>query len=439
VNPGQPKSDGVARRAAIPHLRWWIGGLLFASTIINYIDRETLSVLAPILKGEYHWTNTDFATILIAFRIAYTLMQGGGGRLIDRLGARLGLTLTVTFYSCVASLTALAQGLTGFRFFRFLLGAGEGPNWPGATKVTSEWFPDKERAWAVAMFDSGSSIGGAIAPFLALYAYKLFGSWRPVFLVTGCLGFLWIIVWRWVYRRPEEHPRLSPQELEYIHKGRTPEVQVAPRSAISWGKLLDYRQTWGIICGRFLFDPYWFMIAEWFPLYLNSKGFRLEQSILGIWVPFLGADLGNFFGGGLSSYWIKRGWPVGRSRRTVLLIFGPSMLVLIPAAFSSHYVTLVLLFGYATFAYAACSTMFLSLPSDVYHPQAVASVSGLGGTGAGIGTLISTYLIGRIADRFSFQPIIIASSIIPCIATLILVTMVRARKKPDPEGIVLTF
>ena len=439
MNLEPSKPDAEARRAAIPRLRWWIGGLLFASTIINYIDRETLSVLAPILKGEYHWTNTDFAAILIAFRIAYTLMQGGGGRLIDRLGARLGLSLTVTFYSCVASLTALAQGLTSFCFFRFLLGAGEGPNWPGATKVTSEWFPDQERAWAVAMFDSGSSIGGAIAPFLALYAYKLFGSWRPVFLVTGFLGFVWIIVWRWVYRPPGKHPRISAQELDYIHKGRTPEVQVAPRSAISWGKLLNYRQTWGIICGRFLFDPYWFMIAEWFPLYLNSKGFHLEQSILGIWVPFLGADLGNFFGGGLSSYWIKRGWPVGRSRRTVLLIFGPSMLILIPAAFSSHYVTLVLLFGYATFAYAACSTMFLSLPSDVYHPQAVASVSGLGGTGAGIGTLISTYLIGRIADRFSFQPIIIASSIIPCIATLIFVTMVRARKRPDPEGIVLTF
>lgn len=439
MNPVQANVDAAPARPTIRGLRWWIAALLFASTVINYIDRETLSVLAPILKGEYRWTNTDFATILIAFRIAYTIMQGGGGRLIDRLGARLGLSLTVTFYSCVASLTAFAQGLASFRFFRFLLGAGEGPNWPGATKVASEWFPDKERAWAVAMFDSGSSIGGAIAPFLALYAYKLIGSWRPVFLVTGCLGFLWIVAWRRLYRPPEQHPRLARKELDYIREGRSPEVQVAPREGISWRKLLRYRQTWGIVCGRFLLDPYWFMIAEWFPLYLNSKGFRLEQSILGIWVPFLGADLGNFFGGGLSSYWIKRGWPVGRSRRTVLLIFGPSMLILIPAAFTSHYITLVLLFGYATFAYAACSTMFLSLPSDVFHPAAVASVSGLGGTGAGIGTLISTFLIGVIADRFSFQPIVIAGSIIPCLATAIFALMVRARKTPDPEGIVITF
>jgi MFS transporter, ACS family, hexuronate transporter len=439
VKPAQLSFNSEHPRSAIRGLRWWIAGLLFLSTVVNFIDRQTLSVLAPILLLQYHWTNTDFATILIAFRIGYTVMQGVGGRLVDRLGARSGLSLTVMFYSCVASLTALAQGLGAFRFFRLLLGAGEGPNWPGATKVVSEWFPDKERAWAVAIFDSGSSIGGAIAPFLALYAYKLTGSWRPVFLVTGSLGFLWILAWRGLYLPPEQHPCLAPEELDYIRSGRAPEAQVSVRGIITWRKLLRYRQTWGIICGRFLLDPYWFLIADWFAIYLHSRGFRLEQSILGFWVPFLGADIGNFVAGALSGYWISRGWSVSRSRRTVLLIFGPSMLILIPAAFTSHYLTLVLLFGYATFAYAACSTMFLSLPSDVFHPDAVASVSGLGGTGAGIGTLISTYLIGTISDRFSFQPIVIVGSVIPCVATVILVLMVSTKKEPDPEGIVLTF
>ena len=423
----------------IPRLRWWIGGLLFASTIINYIDRQTLSALAPILKIEYRWSNTDFATILISFRIAYTIMQGLGGRVLDWLGTRRGLSLTVTFYSTVAALTAMAQGIAGFQCFRFLLGAGEGPNFPGATKAVSEWFPAKERAWAVAMFDSGTSIGGAVAPFLALYTYRFFGSWRPVFLVTGCLGFVWVLAWRWLYHPPEKHPRITDEELEYIRTSRPWNSDAPGLASVGWRKLLRYRQTWGIMMGRFLLDPYWFFIADWFAIYLSSKGFRLERSILGFWVPFLGADLGNFFGGGLSSYWISRGWPVGRARRTVLLIFGPSMLALVPAVFTDNYWLLVLLFGYTSFAYGACSTMFLSLPADVFHSRDVASVSGLGGTTAGIGTLISTYLIGRITDRMSFGPVVIAAALIPCLATAVFVSLVRAGKRPDPDKILAEF
>lgn len=426
-------------RKPVRKLRWWIAGLLFASTVINYIDRQTLSALAPILKGEYRWSNTDFATILIAFRIAYTIMQGLGGRLLDWIGTRKGLSLTVTFYSAVAALTATAQGIAGFRVFRFLLGTGEGPNFPGAAKVVSEWFPGKERAWAVAMFDSGTSVGGAVAPFLALYTYRFFGSWRPVFLVTGCLGFVWVLAWRWLYHPPEKHPRITDEELEYIRSGRPWNSDDPSLPSTGWRKLLRYRQTWGIMMGRFLLDPYWFFIADWFAIYLRSKGFRLEQSILGFWIPFLGADLGNFFGGGLSSYWISRGWPIGRARRTVLLIFGPSMLVLVPVAFADNYWLLLLLFGYTSFAYAACSTMFLSLPADIFHSRAVASVSGLGGTTAGIGTLIATYLIGRVTDALSFRPVVIAAALIPCLATAVFVSLVRAGKQPDPDKILVEF
>ena len=422
----------------IRNLRWWIGGLLFASTVINYIDRQTLSVLAPFLKEEYRWSNTDFATVLIAFRVAYTIMQAVSGRLLDRLGTRRGLALSVTWYSTVAMLTAFVQGIGSFRAFRFLLGMGEAANWPGATKAVSEWFPARDRAWAVALFDSGSSVGGAVAPFLVLFIYHHFGSWRPAFVVTGALGFLWLIAWRWLYRLPEKHPRITPGELELIRRERPPQGAEAGRSE-GWGKLLRYRQAWGIILGRSLLDPYWFMIAEWFGIFLVSRGFRAEDSVITFWAPFVAADLGNFFGGGLSSYWIRRGWPVGKARRGVLLIFGPSMLLLIAAAFAANKILLVALFAYATFAYAACSTMFLSMPADVFQSRAVASVSGLSGTGAGIGTLVSTYLIGRVADEFSFRPIIVVASVVPCIATLLLVTMVRRGKKPDPAGLLLDF
>ena len=428
----------IRSKPPIPYLRWWIGGLLFAVTIINYIDRQTLSVLAPYLKIEFQWSNSDFAIILISFRVAYTIMQTVSGRVLDRIGTRRGLAISVAFYSIIGALTATAQGLRSFSAFRFLLAAGESANNPGGSKAVSEWFPAKERAWAVALFDSGSSIGGAVAPFIVLFIYKYFDSWRPVFLITATLGFFWLIAWRAVYRRPEEHPRISPKELAYIQAGRSSSA-VSDIESPGWLSLLGYRQTWGIILGRFLLDPYWFFVAEWYGIYLASKHFSLEQSVLGFWAPFLGADLGNFFGGGLSSYLIHRGWPVGRARRLVLGVFGPSMLVLIFAAFTNNYFLLLFLFAYASFAYAACSTMFLTLPTDVFHTRAVGSVMGFGGTGAGIGTLISTYLIGRISDDISFTPIIIAASVIPCIATVVFISLVRANKKPDPKGVLQQF
>ena len=424
----------------IRNLRWWIGGLLFASTVINYIDRQTLSVLAPALKNQYHWSNSDFATILISFRIAYTVMQLLAGPALDRLGTRLGLSLSVAFYSTVAAGTAFAQGIAGFRIFRGLLGAGESAGWPGAAKAVSEWFPDSERAWAVALFDSGSSIGGAIAPFLVLFLYRSFGSWRPAFLITASLGFLWLIVWRKLYHTPETHPRITPEELKLIQQSRPAKAAASePARRVPIFQLLRLPQTWGIVAGRSLLDPYWFLIADWFGIYLVSKGFRMEESGFGYWATFLAADLGNFFGGGLSSYWIRRGWSVGKSRRMVVAIFGPSMLLLIPAAFSSRYWVLIGLFAFSTFAYATCSTMFISLPSDVFQSSAVATVSGMSGFGAGMVTVLSTALIGSVSDRISFQPIIIVASMAPCVAALIMITLVRPPKKPDPHGVLRSF
>lgn len=432
--PGSSGRNPSHRRTRV---RWAIGTLLFASTVINYVDRQTLSALSPILTVHFHWSNSDFASLLIAFRIAYTIMQGVGGRLFDLVGSRLGFALVISFYSLVAASTSFAQGLGSFRVFRFLLGLGEGPNMPGATKTVAEWFPNKERALAVALFDSGSSIGGAIAPFLVLYAYKSFGTWRPVFLVTGALGFIWLFAWLRFYRPPDRHPSVSAAELEFIKEGRPAATEAGP--AVRWRDLIRYRQAWGIILGRFLLDPFWYFISEWFALYLTSRGFSLEKSVLGFWMPFLGADLGNFVGGGISSYWISRGWPVGKARRTVLLIFGPSMILLLFALKTTSYFAALGLFAYCAFAYAACSTMFTVLPTDVFHARAVGTVSGMAGTGAGVGTMLSTYLIGRVTDATSFAPVIAAAAIIPCVATAIFMTMVRASKQDDPRGLLQRF
>jgi ACS family hexuronate transporter-like MFS transporter len=417
----------------IKRLRWYIGGLLFLSTVINYMDRQTLSVLAPYIKSEFHWTNSDFALLIISFRLAYAFGQTASGRLLDRIGTRTGLSLSVAFYSVAAMLASLASGLRSFCAFRFLLGAGESANWPGATKAVSEWFPARESGWAVALFDSGSSIGGALAPFLVLSVYHAFGSWRPAFIVTGLLGFVWLALFRALYRSPEDHPRLSSEEREYILAGRAGGADAGNR--LGYRTLLSLPQTWGVIIGKTLTDPVWFFITDWFAIYLVSKGFKLEESLLGFWVPFLAADLGNFAGGGLSSHLINRGWSIGRARKFVVVVCGLGMTLLAGAIFMTSFHWLVACFAVSTFAYAAFSTIVLNLPADLYPPASVASVSGLSGTGAGIGTIAATYLTGLVADRYSFEPILLAGSLIPLAATVAVVVLVR-NNEATKRGIV---
>lgn len=426
------------RLSTIKHLRWYIGGLLFLSTVINYIDRQTLSVLAPYIKAEYQWTNSDYALLVIAFRVAYAFGQTASGRLLDRIGTRRGLSLAVAFYSVAAMLTSLAVGLKSFMGFRFLLGAGESANWPGATKAVSEWFPKRESGWAVALFDSGSSIGGAVAASLVIGVYHWFGSWRPAFIVTGALGFLWLILFRWLYRKPEEHPRLSAAEREYIltERADAATAENADRvQRLGYDKLLALPQTWGIIISKALTDPVWFFITDWFAIYLVSKGHKLEESLLAFWIPFLAADIGNFAGGGVSSWLIQRGWSVGAARKFVVVICGLGMTLLIPTVYTKSYFWLVACFAISTLAYAAFSTMVLNLPADIYPTGSVASVSGLSGTGAGIGTIIATYLTGYVSDRYSFEPILIAASLIPLLALLAVVVLVRNNHATE-QGIV---
>jgi MFS transporter, ACS family, hexuronate transporter len=426
-------------RRTIKHLRWYVAALLFLSTVVNYIDRQTLSVLAPHLKTEFGWTNADFAWVVIAFRVAYGGGQMFSGRLLDRIGTRAGLSLTVACYSTIAALTSLATGVRSFAAFRFLLGAAESANWPGATKAVAEWFPRRESGWAVALFDSGSSIGAAIAPALVLGIFHFSGSWRPAFIVTGALGFVWVGLFHAIYRPPEHHPRLSAEERSLILSGRSSGDStdarrepsrdasadaVAPPS-LPYRTILALPQTWGIVIGKALTDPVWFFITDWFAIYLVSRGFRLEDSLLAFWVPFLAADLGNFFGGGCSSALINRGWSVGAARKLVIIPSAAAMTLLVPAAYATSLVGLTVCMAVATFAYAALSTMILNLPADIYPSHSVASVSGLSGTGAGVGTVLATYLIGMVADRYSFRPVLFVASAIPIVAAAAILILVR--------------
>jgi MFS transporter, ACS family, hexuronate transporter len=427
------KADQPRSRSAhsIPALRWWIGGLLFASTVINYIDRQTLSWLAPYLQSQYHWTNSDYANLAIAFRVAYSIGQTVFGKVMDRVGTRRGLTFSVLGYSIVSMLTALASGFSSLASFRFLLGAGESANWPAATKAVSEWFPKRERGLATALFDSGSSIGAAITPYLTYSIYSRWG-WRPAFMVPGALGFLWLIAWRWLYHPPESHPLISEAELRMIEADkRNADAQDEGTARPRWRDLLRLPQTWGTIVARSFTDPVFFFIAEWFPIYLVAKGIELKTSLIAVWIPFIAADAGSFFGGAVSGYLIKRGWSVGAARKAVMIYGGIGMTFVIPTIFTTSLYLISFLFAFATFSYAGFTIMANVLPSDLYHSESVASVSGLSGTGAGIGTIIAFKFIGYLSDArrgtgtHSFDPIVIAAGLVPFVGMLLVLLLIR--------------
>jgi ACS family hexuronate transporter-like MFS transporter len=432
---GAKASDESSRVAPIRALRWWIAAALFASTIINYIDRQTLSLLAPFLKVDYHWSNIDYAYLVIAFRFAYSIGQTAFGRLIDRVGTRRGLTLTVAGYSLVSILTPLANGFYGFGFFRFLLGAGESANWPAATKAVSEWFPKHERGLATALFDSGSSVGGAIAPFMVLSIYFRWG-WRPAFAVPGCLGLLWLVLWRWLYYPPAVHPRISEAERDMLAVDRA-DAESVGHSRLRWRDLLALPQTWGVIVAKTFTDPVWFFVADWFPIYLVAKGINLRNGLVAVWVPFVAADVGNFVGGGVSGYLIKKGWSLGAARKAVVVSGGIGVTLLIPTIFTTNLYAITALFAVSTFCYAAFSTMANVLPSDLYSTDAVATVSGLSGTGAGLATIVAFLLIGYYSDlrqttaTHAFDPIVIVAGLVPLVGAMLVMLLVRNTEATD--------
>jgi ACS family hexuronate transporter-like MFS transporter len=414
----------------IPSLRWWIGGLLFASTVINYIDRQTLSILAPYLKLEYHWTNSDYARLAIAFRIAYSLGQSVFGKMMDRIGTRRGLTLTVICYSVISMLTSLARGFYSLMTFRFLLGAGESANWPAATKAVSEWFPKRERALATALFDSGSSIGAAVAPLIVLWIYFRWG-WRPAVAVPGVLGFLWLIAWRWLYYPPEAHTRISPQEREMIAADQLQSESQTIAARPRWRDLLKLPQTWGTIIAKTSTDPVFFFITEWFPIYLVAKGIELKSSVITVGIPFVVADAGSFFAGWLSGYLVRCGRSLSFARKLPIIYGGIGMTLLIPTIFTTNKYLIALLFSIVTFTYAGFTIMANTLPSDLFESGTVASVSGLGGTGTGFGTIVAFLLVGHVSDArqamgtHAFDPIVIVLGIIPFIGMILVLLLLR--------------
>jgi ACS family hexuronate transporter-like MFS transporter len=328
-------------------------------------------------------------------------------------------------------LTGFAHSLFSFGAFRFLLGIGEGCNWPGATKVVAEWFPAKERGVAVAIFDSGSSVGGAIAALAVPWVAILLG-WRYAFLLSGLLGFLWLIVWLAVYYPLDRHPRVTAEERALIVAGHDTAAASAQRGVGRWLSLLKQSNVWGIVLGRSLTDPIWWFYVFWLPQYLSdARGFSLKQIAAFAWLPFVAADIGNFTGGLASGFLIKRGMPVVRSRKWVCVISSLPILAGIPAATVHSAYWALFLISFAVWGYASWSTMGLTFPSDLFPQDVVASVSGLSGLGAGLAGALFTLLVGWLVDKFSYYPAFFLAGTVPLTATLCVLFLIHA---PKAEG-----
>jgi ACS family hexuronate transporter-like MFS transporter len=399
--------------------RWWIVWTLFGSTAINYINRQTLSVLSPLISKQFHLNHSQLSDIFGAFQFAYAGTWLLGGILLDVVGTRLGLTIAVIWWSVVSCLTSLANSAFSFGALRFLLGIGEGFNWPGASKAVSEFFPKQERGTAVAIFDSGSSVGGAVAAVaIPVIALKL--GWRFAFLFSGLLGFGWLALWLLVYPRPSEATKQQQREASgFRMKG-------------VWGSILKRRETWGIVIGRSLTDPIWWFYVFWLPQYLSdTRGFSLKQIAVFAWIPFVAADLGNFAGGLSSGALIRRGMPLLRARKLICVVSCVPMLAGIPAVLSGNAFTSLAFICVALFGYAAWSTMGLTFPSDLFPSEVVASVTGLSGLAAGLTGTLFTLLVGTLVDHFSYFPAFVAAATAPLLATVSVVFLIQRSQEEN--------
>ena len=378
--------------------RWVVVILLFFATTINYLDRQVIGLLKPTLEKQFAWTESDYGDIVMAFSAAYAIGLLLFGNFIDKIGTKLGYTLSLIVWSAAAMLHAIVKSTLGFGVARSLLGLGEAGNFPAAIKSVAEWFPKRERAFATGIFNSGANIGAVVAPVMVPWILGIYG-WQMAFIITGAIGFIWLIFWRFFYEIPAKHKKVSPEEIAYINSDTDEDVSGAETGKVKWAKLFTIRQTWTFIVGKLLSDPIWYFFLFWLPSYFSSTfNLDLKKPSLPLVIVYTATTIGSIGGGYLSSYFIKRGWPVFKARKTAMFIFAVCVVPIIGARYATNIWQAVALISLAAAAHQAWSANIFTTASDMFPKKALSSVVGIGGMAGSVGGTLFPFFIGFILD-----------------------------------------
>lgn len=393
-----------AHTPKIGNYRWTIVSLVFFATTVNYLDRQVISLLKPILEKEFLWSETDYSNIVIAFQLAYAIGLLGFGRIIDKIGTKLGYALSLTVWSFASIAHAFATSTFGFGIARAALGLSEAGNFPAAVKTVAEWFPKKERALAAGIFNSGSNIGAIIAPIAVPWIAISLG-WQQAFVITGAIGLIWLVFWFVYYEVPEKQKRLKKAEFDYIHSDAD-EVASENTESVKWIKLLGFKQTWAFVIGKFMADPIWWFLLFWLPSFLKSEyNMTGMQVSLPLAVVYTMTCFGSIGGGWLSGFLIKKGWPVYKARKTSMLAFAFCVVPVVAAQALGKIDPWIAVFviGLAASAHQAWSANMYTISSDMFPKKAVASVVGIGSMAGAIGGILIARLAGVLLDHYKSQ------------------------------------
>jgi len=378
--------------------RWTIVALLFFATTINYLDRQVIGLLKPTLEKELSWTESDYSKIVMSFTAAYAIGLLIFGRIIDKIGTKLGYTISIIIWSIAAIFHAAAKTTLGFGIARASLGFGEAGNFPAAIKSVAEWFPKKERALATGIFNSGANIGAVVAPIMVPWILGAYG-WEEAFIITGAIGFIWLLFWWFIYEIPARKKNLSAKEFQHIHSDNEEEVDAT--TSVPWLQLFKYRQTWAFVTGKFLTDPIWWFFLFWLPSYFSSTfALDLKKPSIHLAVLYTFTTIGSIGGGYLSGWFIKKGWPVFKARKTAMLIFAIFVIPIVLARYATDIWQAVFLISIAASAHQAWSANIFTTVSDMFPKKAISSVVGIGGMAGSLGGVLFPYFIGIILDKY---------------------------------------